>query len=224
MRSQRPALIVIAKAPVAGRVKTRCSPPCSPQQAADLARAALLDTLDAARGTSAGRLVLALDGRLEGLDVRDFDVIPQRGVGLGERLDSAFADVGGPAVLIGMDTPQVSAAMLETALDAVARNASGPGRKGVVGPADDGGFWMLGLSAPVPGLCVDVPMSRDDTCAAVRASLVHHDVAFELLNELVDVDDFETALDVAGLVPGSRFSNTVQAIAAGIQLVAAGRR
>src|SRR5688500_4457952 len=99
------ALIVIAKEPVPGRVKTRLCPPCTPEQAARLARAALEDTLAACGDTvGAGRRVLALDGEPGGWLPRGWDVVAQRGAGLAERLAHAFADVGGPAFLLGMDT------------------------------------------------------------------------------------------------------------------------
>ncbi|HET6551139.1 MAG TPA: DUF2064 domain-containing protein, partial [Solirubrobacter sp.] len=113
-----PALIVIAKAPVPGRVKTRLSPPCTPAEAAALASAALHDTLAAAlRARRAGRRVVALDGAAGPWP--GFEVIPQRGRGLDERLAAAFEDVGGPAFLVGMDTPQVTPVLLDAGLAAV---------------------------------------------------------------------------------------------------------
>src|SRR4051812_29479561 len=102
-----PALLVIAKAPVPGRVKTRLSPPCTPHQAAALARAALRATFAAARRPrGAGRLVPVLDGEPGPWLPAGFDVIAQRGGGLGERLAAPFEDAGEPAFLVGMDTPQ----------------------------------------------------------------------------------------------------------------------
>ncbi|HEY4334074.1 MAG TPA: DUF2064 domain-containing protein, partial [Ilumatobacteraceae bacterium] len=157
------AIIVLAKAPVAGLVKTRCTPPCTPEQAAALARAALEDSLWAARWAAADRLVLALDGDLGDLPVDGFDVIGQRGTTLGERIDNAFADVAMPALLIGMDTPQVSASALAGALRMLRRGWA----ETVVGPARDGGFWLLGQRRAEPGLCAHVPMSRDDTLLAL---------------------------------------------------------
>ena len=124
-----PTLIVIAKAPVPGRVKTRLSPPCTPDQAAALARAALQDTLDAAACAAAGRRVVALDGAPGDWLPSGFEVIAQRGDGLGERLACAFEDVGGPAFLIGMDTPQVTPALLDAGLRAVERGDSAFGRR-----------------------------------------------------------------------------------------------
>ncbi|MEO5899969.1 MAG: DUF2064 domain-containing protein, partial [Ilumatobacteraceae bacterium] len=111
-----PALLVMAKSPIAGRVKTRCTPPCTPQQAAALAEAALRDTLRVALGVDAARHVLALDGPIGAWLPPGFEVVSQVGRGLGERLDNAFADVAGPVLMIGMDTPQLTADHLRRGL------------------------------------------------------------------------------------------------------------
>jgi glycosyltransferase A (GT-A) superfamily protein (DUF2064 family) len=95
-----PALLVMAKSPIAGRVKTRCTPPCTPDQAAAMAEAALHDTLRVALAVPAARHVLALDGPVGPWLPAGFDVVPQVGRGLGERLDRAFADVAGPVLMI----------------------------------------------------------------------------------------------------------------------------
>src|SRR4051794_33440895 len=96
-------LIVIAKEPVPGRVKTRLTPPYTAAEAAYLAEAALADTLAAVVAAPAGRRILALAGRPGRWLPSGVRVVPQRGSGLDERLANAFADAGGPAVLIGMD-------------------------------------------------------------------------------------------------------------------------
>jgi len=197
----RPALVVIAKAPVAGRVKTRLTPPCTPAQAARLARAALLDTLAAgARATGAGRRVLALDGELDGWLPAGWDVVEQRGDGLAERLGHAFADVGGPALLVGMDTPQVSAGELDAGLAALARSDA------VLGPATDGGYWAIGLREPEGAVFAGVPMSRAHTGAVQRARLDRLGLRAAELPALLDVDDIADARVVARQAPGSRFA------------------
>src|SRR5436190_1877147 len=125
--------MVLAKAPAPGRSKTRCSPPCTLEQAAELAAAALHDTIATVAATPARRRVVVLDGPAGPWVPAGFDVVAQRGDGLDGRLAAAFADVGGPAVLIGMDTPQVSARLL-----VAAQNALSAGHvDGVLGPADD---------------------------------------------------------------------------------------
>jgi rSAM/selenodomain-associated transferase 1 len=200
----RPALIVIAKAPLPGRVKTRLCPPCTPEQAARLARAALEDTLaacDAAAG--AGRRVVALDGEPDGWLPDGWDVVAQRGDGLAERLARAFADIGGPAFLVGMDTPQVSARRIEAGLAALARADA------VYGPAADGGYWAIGLREPDAGVFDGVAMSRDHTGAVQRARLAALGLRTVDLPRLLDVDDIAGARAVAAEAPASRFAQAL---------------
>src|SRR5215469_4765604 len=115
----RATIVVIAKAPVAGRVKTRLCPPCTPAEAAALAEAALRDTLAVVAATPATARVLSLDGAPGPWIPDGFVIVPQLGQGLDERLANAFAAVTGPALLIGMDTPQVTPELLAKAVDAL---------------------------------------------------------------------------------------------------------
>jgi glycosyltransferase A (GT-A) superfamily protein (DUF2064 family) len=114
-------VVVIAKEPVPGRVKTRLTPPFTPAEAAALAEAALTDTLTAVADTNVARRVLALDGAPGPWLPRGFDVIGQRGAGLDERIAWALTDAHVtlplPLVLIGMDTPQVTPALLAAAAE-----------------------------------------------------------------------------------------------------------
>lgn len=200
-------LIVIAKAPRAGHSKTRLCPPCTPQQAADLAEAALRDTLEAVRRTAGvARRVLVLDGVPGPWLPPGFEVVPQRGEGLDERLAAAFADVGGPALLVGMDTPQVTPELLREGLDALASSPV------VLGPAPDGGYWAIGLQRPDTDVFVGVPMSAHDTCARQRERLRDRALAWVELPQLRDVDRYDDALAAAQLAPGGRFAAAVRAL------------
>jgi rSAM/selenodomain-associated transferase 1 len=203
----RPALIVIAKAPVPGRAKTRLSPPCTPAQAARLARAALEDTL-AACGDAAGvrRRVLALDGEPGGWLPRGWDVVAQRGAGLAERLRHAFADVGGPALLLGMDTPQATPRLLGAGLAALGRSEA------VFGPATDGGYWAIGLREPDDAVFDGVAMSRDSTGAVQLGRLRALGLRTAILPSLTDVDDISDARAVAREAPTGRFAAALATI------------
>lgn len=192
-------LLVIAKEPVPGRVKTRLTPPFSPRQAARLAEAALADTLATALDTPADRHVLALDGTPGDWLPYGFEVVAQSPGDLDERLAAAFAGCTGPTLLIGMDTPQVTPELLGAGLDFTACDAW-------FGPAEDGGFWALGLAAPDPALLRGVPMSVPETGAVQRARLVASGLRVRDLPLLRDVDTATDARAVAEEAPGTRFA------------------
>ncbi|MEY2513012.1 MAG: uncharacterized protein QOJ89_370 [bacterium] len=200
------ALVVIAKAPVAGQVKTRLCPPLDHGQAAALAEAALADTLNAVAWTPARRRVLALDGAAGDWLPAGFEVIAQRGGGLAERLAHATRDVGETLLFVGMDTPQLTRALL---CDALARLAE-PGVDAVLGPTTDGGYWTIGLRAPDPDVFASVPMSTAGTGAAQRARLDELGLRTAELRPLRDVDTYEDAAAVAAIAPWSRFAATFE--------------
>ena len=201
----RPHLLVIAKAPVAGRSKTRLCPPCSPAQAADLAQAALRDTLRAvAAAPGVGRRVLVLDGAPGPWLPRGFEVVAQRGDGLAERLAHAFATCSGPALLVGMDTPQLTPALLAAGLQALRNGAAS-----VLGLATDGGYWAIGLRRPDPAVFDGVPMSAACTGAVQRARLHALGLAPVMLPVLRDVDRVADAVAVAAVAPATRFARAL---------------
>ncbi|WP_222868442.1 TIGR04282 family arsenosugar biosynthesis glycosyltransferase [Actinomadura syzygii] len=203
-------LVVIAKEPAPGRVKTRLSSRYTPGEAAGLAEAALRDTLAAVTAAPAGRRTLALSGTPGPWLPDGVAVVAQRGGGLDERLAAAFDDAyaGRPLVLIGMDTPQVTPALLAEAGRGLAR------RDAVLGPASDGGFWLLGLRRPDARLLRGVPMSTPRTGAAQLARLHGAGLAVGLLPELTDVDVPADADAVAELAPATRFAAAVRALRA----------
>lgn len=201
-------VIVLAKAPVPGRVKTRLCPPCDPEQAAALAEAALVDTLRSVAATRCERRVLVLDGAPGPWLPAGFEVLPQHGNGLDERLAHAFTDIGTGGVLIGMDTPQVTPARLTAALRAL----DAPGVDAILGPAVDGGWWALGLRTADPAVFLGVPMSTRHTGDAQQARLHELRLRTAALSTLRDVDDFDDALAVARTAPGSRFAATLQSM------------
>jgi hypothetical protein len=198
-------LLVIAKQPVPGRVKTRLVPPCSYEQAASLAEAALADTLGAVLMTPARRRVLVLDGQPGPWLPPGFDIVPQCAGPLDERLAAAFAAVTGPALLIGMDTPQVTPRLLT--VDWETADAA-------FGPAADGGFWALGLRTPDAALLRGVPMSTATTGAIQRARLRAAGLRVLDLPQLRDVDTAADAVAVARQVPRSRFAARTRELAA----------
>ena len=200
-------IIVLAKAPHPGFTKTRLCPPCTPDQAANLAAAALADTLDAVLLTDCQRRVLVFDQGHSPVVAqgatwwRDgFEVIPQGRGGLAERLTQAFDDVGTPAFLVAMDTPQVTPALLGAGLDALATNDVS------FGPACDGGYWGIGLAVAVHNVFTGVPMSEAHTGAAQLERLSVLGLSVATLACLRDVDTADDVRVVAGLAPHGLFA------------------
>lgn len=195
--------VVIAKEPAPGRVKTRLTPPFTPEQAATLATVALADTLHAVAAAAPYR-TLALDGAPGPWLPPGFTVLPQRGRGLDERLAAAFEDTHRlrplPVVLIGMDTPQVTAPLLAAAAAALRTHEA------VFGPAADGGFWLLGLRRPDPALLLGVPMSTPHTGVAQLERLRAAGLSVAHLPVLTDVDTADDAAEVAAAAPRSHFA------------------
>ncbi|MCW3845058.1 DUF2064 domain-containing protein [Micromonospora yasonensis] len=207
-----PVLLVVAKAPVTGLVKTRLCPPATPDEAADLAAAALLDTLDAVTATPGVTPAIALGGDLGravrraelARAVRGWHLLDQHGGTFTERLIGAHADVaarfpGCPVLQIGMDTPQLRWPVLDRAVRRLAGTAAA-----LLGPATDGGWWALGLRDPRQAEALrGVPLSRGDTGLRVVS-----------LPLLTDVDTMADAVAVAAATRRGRFAAAVAAVLA----------
>lgn len=213
-------VLIMAKAPVAGQVKTRLGTAIGPVPAAQLAAAALLDTLNACEGAfGPGRRVLAMAGDLSSAEraaevstrLDNWTVIEQRGCGLGERLASAHRDaarlVGGPVVQVGMDTPQLSAATLAAVLALFEADDA------VLGLAEDGGWWVLGLKHLwlAEGL-VDVPMSSPATGSMTHRMLTEGGAGVSLAPGMRDVDDYHDAVAISRSAPHTRFAKCWRSI------------
>jgi glycosyltransferase A (GT-A) superfamily protein (DUF2064 family)/SAM-dependent methyltransferase len=204
-------VIVLAKEPLPGRVKTRLQPAFTASEAARLAVAALEDTVASLRRCAATRRILAWEGDRaswqEGLEVIDQPAGP-----LNLRLTAAFAaalseSMDEPALLIGMDTPQVTAQLLDSDWE---------GADAVLGLSEDGGFWAIGLRyGHPPGLFDGIPMSTSRTGSAQLARLFDSGLSVKLLPPLRDVDRPEDAESVATQFPGLVFSRTYAALMSG---------
>ncbi|MGI8710864.1 MAG: TIGR04282 family arsenosugar biosynthesis glycosyltransferase [Acidimicrobiales bacterium] len=198
-------VLVVAKQSLPGRVKTRLIPGFGAEGAAALASAALADTLEAALACRADHVVVAFDGDPTGIVPDGIEVTAQRSGDFPTRLAGAWADAGGPGIQIGMDTPQVTATDLDQAMDALAK----PGTDAVLGLADDGGWWAIGLHAPVPGLFSGIATSRSDTGTRQRDRLVELGLATSMLAPMRDVDTPADADAVAALAPSSHFARVL---------------
>jgi glycosyltransferase A (GT-A) superfamily protein (DUF2064 family) len=200
-------LVLIAKETLPGKVKTRLHPPLSLEQAAELAAVSISDTL---RGTAhlptTGR-ILAFDGDPAHVPAgaENFFLLPQVDGTLDLRLGAIFDFCQGPTLLIGMDTPQITAADLAPAFEAWPDDIDA-----WFGPASDGGFWALGLKNPTGDLLRGIPMSQSDTGRHQLKRLMDAGLRVGMLPELTDVDTIENAFDVAAIAPHSEFARTLE--------------
>ncbi len=212
-------VLVVAKAPVPGLAKTRLAVTLGDELAADIAAAALLDTLDAVAQTPASARVVAMTGDLDracrGAEIRErlrsFTVIGQRGDDFADRLANAHADAavsGQPVLQIGMDTPQVSAELLTDCARALLTTPA------LLGMARDGGWWVLGVADAATAECLrEVPMSQDDTGAVTLGALRDTGFTVKLVEELLDVDTVDDIpLVRAACRPESRFAHVTREV------------
>jgi uncharacterized protein len=212
-----PVALVMAKAPVPGAAKTRLGAVVGMDRAADLAAAALLDTIETcAAAYGVPRCHLALEGDLaEGAEadalttaVAGWTIHRQRGNDFAERLVNAHHDVaaasGAPVVQVGMDTPQIDV----TSLLEVEAMLTGPD-EAVLGPAYDGGWWLLGVGGPhLLDHLGDVPMSTSETGELTRQALVSAGGRLREIEVLRDIDEVADADAVATEAPETRFART----------------
>ena len=207
------AIVVIAKECLPGKVKTRLHPPLSLEQAAELAAASLADTLAVASQLPATRHILAFDGVTAPVEASAWEILPQSTGGLDERLAAIFDTLAEPTLLLGMDTPQVSAELLAPVF-----TDWGDETDAWFGPADDGGFWALALKNPSGTLLQGVPMSRSDTGAHQLRRLDEAGLSVRVLPTLTDIDTITDAHIVASVAPRTRFARAFAGVRASARL------
>ncbi len=207
-------VLVFAKAPAPGAVKTRLSPPFSGEQAAALYRAFAADSLSAAEDVPGAKAVVAYAPHPDWPDPAWLrtpapEWFPQEGADLGQRLAAAtgkaFIDGADRVVVIGTDSPQLAPARIE---EAFSRLAAAPV---VLGPAKDGGYYLIGLRGPNPTLFDDIPWSSAEVLKTTLARAAELHVGVHLLGPLEDIDDAASLVRVMGSVHGSALAPRTQA-------------
>jgi len=196
---RREALLVFARTPVAGEVKTRLSPAISLDDAARLYEAFLRDALHAYASLEAD-LFLFLSGPTErlprGIVPANVEVAPQRGRSLGKRMRNAFASTFAKGyervVLIGSDHPTLPSAFVGEAF----RRLEEPFSL-VLGPAEDGGYYLVGMNELYPELFEGVRYSRSTVWAETLERCAAVDAALTILPAWFDVDTPESLARLA---------------------------
>ena len=184
------ALLVIAKRPAPGQTKTRLSPPLLPEQASGLYECFLHDTLDVARAVpGVRRLVHYAPDDATGYFQKiapDFDLRPQVGASLGLRLDEVLtrclAEGFERAVIMDSDSPTLPPAYVAGAFAAL------EAADVVLGPCEDGGYYLIGVKRPQPRLLREVPMSTPNVLRDTLALAEQTGVSVALLARWYDVD------------------------------------
>jgi rSAM/selenodomain-associated transferase 1 len=205
----------MAKVPAAGRVKTRLCPPLTPEQAARLARCFLQDRLEQLGGVAGATPIVAftppeLEAELRSLLPGAVRLVAQAGVDLGARLDRVLTDLlaesGAGAIAIDADSPTLPTDYLRQACARLSDATADV----VLGPCEDGGYYLIGLRRPAPALFHEMPWSTaavlDETVARTRQL----GLRLALLPPWFDVDRGEDlgrlreSVDVAGAYRASR--------------------
>jgi uncharacterized protein len=183
------AALVVAKAPAPGRSKTRLVPPLSPEQAAALHEALLLDTLDACRAEvpSAGLLYSSApeEERLRDLAGPATRLVLQRGRGLADALAGAVEELApqGAVALVSSDVPGIPRGSLGRAFAALENGADV-----VLGPALDGGYWLIAMSAFHPAPFREIPWSTPAVLSSTVGRCEEAGLRLHLLEPWRDVD------------------------------------
>lgn len=194
------ALAVMAKAPRAGKVKTRLQPPLSADEAAALNVRFLRDTAEniaevASEGNAQGLICYTPVGDEEAFDdllPDEFALIGQRGDGFGERLLCAAEDIlscgFGGVCLIDSDSPTLPGAALREAVKELARH----GERVVLGPSEDGGYYLIGMKRAEAKLFEEISWSTEGVCAQTVERIREAGLELVALPKWYDVDDAAT--------------------------------
>ncbi len=184
------ALMVVARQPVPGQTKTRLSPPLSSKQAADLYTCFLSDTLETIRRVPNVRLIIGFSpqdaqGYFREL-APDIELLPQHGTSLGERLDNLLTEVllNGveKAVVLDSDSPSLPDVYLSMAFEHLDSTDV------VLGPTQDGGYYLIGMKKPHPQLLRQVPMSTPHVLQDTLSLAAQSGLSASLLPTWYDID------------------------------------
>jgi len=191
-------LIVFAKAPIAGQVKTRLQSHCSAQQAAEIAKLLLDECLSKVTAVWPGAIFLSVANDqqhpfiLKMVDVYEVRLVQQSSGDLGEKMHSSFEEHGYPAAILGSDAPHISKAALLRSYEVLRSNAN------VIGPSEDGGYYLIGLSNPSGCLFEGMGWGQSTVLNSTLSMAENNSIVLEQLESLNDIDtwpDLMAAID-----------------------------
>lgn len=183
------ALVIFVRNPISGQVKTRLAKDIGDERALAIYLQLLQHTLEITRGLSFRKFIYYAD------EVSDYDLwsVPgytkrkQNGNDLGERMLNSFKELFDQGftriIIIGSDCLQLKTETLEEAVALLESNNA------VIGPASDGGYYLLGLTRFYPDLFTNKPWSTDKVFAKTIDDFINHGISYALLDELSDIDD-----------------------------------
>ncbi len=183
-------LILFAKVPQAGKVKTRLSPELSINEAADVAKALLTETLQLASNHWSGKVVLAIwpdtkDVFIQSLiEQFELEVIVQSEGDLGTKMFNAMEQVGYPCAVMGCDVPHLGEAELYKAHDLLVKHQN------IIGPTKDGGYYLLGLQSGQPELFTKKLWGGDTVLEASLEIAEQKNFQFHQLDMMIDIDHY----------------------------------
>ena len=188
-------LIIFAKEPTAGMVKTRLAGRLSPSRRVDLYKAFLMDTIELAKRVRCGEKIISYESRgqepvyIKKIAIRNFKFFRQTGRNLGERMHNVFKSAAKngrcKTVIIGSDSPTLPTRFIENAFSRLSKSSV------VLGPSRDGGYYLIGLKRPCPAIFRGIRWGSDtvmeDTVRRAKAC----GTKVSLMEKWYDVDSAE---------------------------------
>ena len=194
-------LMLFAKAPIAGKVKTRLQSHCSAEHAAKIAKVLLEESLIQATKYWPGKVILsvALDSEhpflLSMCEKYSLELVVQCAGDLGQKMSATFDEFGYPAAIMGCDAPHIKAQDLQRAHQLLSAGQN------VLGPSEDGGYYFIGLTSAQPVLFSGVEWGTSTVLETTLAHARKARVEFEMLSPLNDVDEWQDVQAVAKQLP-----------------------
>lgn len=199
-KSQIP-LLLFAKAPIAGQVKTRLTSHCSAEQAAEIAEILIEASIRVAAEHWPGQVCLSV-WQIEAhpfiskmCERYDVALLSQVDGDLGKKMAAAFEEVGYPAAIMGCDAPLITADTLARAHQCLIAEQN------VIGPCQDGGYYLIGLSQSASSLFRGMTWGADTVLADTLSAAVRNNIKLVELAESYDIDRWQDLIQASGKIP-----------------------